>query len=250
MPLLSKNQLKLLAAYKQAKNCESDNCFVVEGEKMCAEALSSGFMVRVVCAKQEWLQRNAAKVKCVGEVYEVSAEQLERLSSQKSPNLVWMLLERPRSAVKDDREKLTLVLDHIQDPGNLGTIMRSADWYGVRHIVCSRDTVSCYNPKVVQSTMGAIFRTFVTYCDLDVYLRQAIEEGIPVYGAILGGRNVYQVRLQCPAVLVVGNESNGISAPVAAQLTEVLTIPNFGGTAESLNVAVATSILLSEFYRG
>jgi len=249
MPLLTKNQLKNLAAYKQSKHCEEENSFVVEGEKLSAEALASEFKVRVICAKQEWLQRNADKVRGADEVYEVNADQLERLSSLRSPNQVWMLLERPLVTSCTASDNLTLLLDHIQDPGNMGTIMRSADWYGVRQIVCSRDTVSCYNPKVVQATMGAIFRTQVTYCDLSEYIQITSKEGLPIYGATLGGSNLYQATLRRPALLVIGNESTGISASVASLLTEALTIPNIGGTAESLNAAVATSILLSEFYR-
>ncbi len=250
MPILSKNQLKNLAAYKLAKNCEAEKCFVAEGDKLCSEALVSGFAVRVVCAEQSWLQQHAVALRAVGEVYEVNNEQLERLSSQKTPNQVWMLLERPQVVGDIDKDCITLVLDHIQDPGNMGTIMRTADWFGVRHIVCSPDTVSCYNPKVVQSTMGAIFRTKVTYCDLEAYLRNAQTDGIPIYGATLGGSNLYQTALQRPALLVMGNESRGISSSVAALLTQSLTIPNIGATAESLNAAVATAILLSEFYHG
>lgn len=249
MPLLSKNQLKNLLSYKQSKVCDADSCFVVEGDKLCLEALTSGFTIRVVCAVSEWLQQHAASLRAVDEVYQVSDEQLSRLSSLKTPNQVWMLLQRRPYSAAAETAPLTLVLDRLQDPGNMGTILRTADWYGIRQIVCSLDTVSCYNPKVVQATMGAIFRTQVTYTDLVPYLDTARSQGLPVYGAVLGGTNLYQSTLQHPALLVIGNESRGISDAVAAHLTHTLTIPNLGGTAESLNASVAAAILISEFFR-
>ena len=131
----------------------------------------------------------------------------------------------------------------------MGTIMRTADWYGIRRIVCSRDTVSCYNPKVVQATMGAIFRMEVIYCDLAEWLGNAAKEGYATYGALLDGEPYQAAALQRPAVLVIGNEGKGISGEVAASVQHRLTIPNIGGTCESLNAAVATAILCSEFYR-
>ena len=149
-------------------------------------------------------------------------------------------------------DNLTLALDHLQDPGNLGTIIRTADWFGVRHIVCSHGTVSCFNPKVVQSTMGGIFRTRIDYTNLTDYLAAC---GKPVYGALLDGRDIWAADepLRLPsggAVLVVGNESRGLSAEVQSTVTHRVAIPNLGGTAESLNAAVACALLMAEFMRG
>ena len=131
----------------------------------------------------------------------------------------------------------------------MGTILRTADWYGIRQVVCSNDTVSCYNAKVVQASMGAIFRTAVHYCHLETYLHDCASRGYAVYGAMLDGEPLYSSRLLQPAVLVIGNEGRGVSEGVAASLTHRLTIPNIGGTCESLNAAVAAAILMSEFQR-
>ena len=278
---LSKNQLKCLAAYRQQKRCDEEGVFVVEGVKMCSEALQSGFAIRTVCGTADFLAAHGNKMGQCSEVYEVNAEQLERLSNQRTPNKVWMVVERRTengerrtendacvrglargterahapalkgspSNLEGERDGLVLALDGLQDPGNMGTIMRTADWYGIRRIVCSRDTVNCYNPKVVQATMGAIFRTEVIYCDLAEWLGNAAKEGYTTYGALLDGVPYQTAALQRPAVLVIGNEGKGISGKVAASVQHRLTIPNIGGTCESLNAAVATAILCSEFYR-
>lgn len=239
--MISKNKLKDLAAYRLQKRCDEEAVFVVEGTKMAAEAMASGFRVRTVCATAEWL---AARVDglVAGETFEVSDAELERLSGFKSPNQVWMLVER--EAVEAASGGVTLALDRIQDPGNLGTMLRTADWFGVRHVVCSPDTVSCYNPKVVQSTMGAIFRTQVDYTDLPQWLATC---GMPVYGASLQGKQLSALNPQpsTPRVLVIGNESRGISSEVMALVTHPVLIPNLGGTAESLNASVAAGILMN-----
>ena len=251
MNSLSKNQLKCLAAYRQQKRCDEEGVFVVEGVKMCSEALQSGFAICTVCGTADFLAAYGNKMAHCGEVYEVTSEQLERLSNQRTPNKVWMVVERKiqNSKFKIQNSNLLLALDGLQDPGNMGTIMRTADWYGIRRIVCSRDTVNCYNPKVVQATMGAIFRTEVIYCDLAEWLGNAAKEGYTTYGALLDGVPYQTAALQRPAVLVIGNEGKGISREVAASVQHRLTIPNIGGTCESLNAAVATAILCSEFYR-
>ena len=252
MSSLSKNQLKALAAYRMQKRCDEEGVFVVEGEKMCHEALASKHKILVICATADYLA-TMPNATVADDVYEVSSEQLERLSSLRTPNKVWMLVERKaengeRRTENGELGGLVLALDGLQDPGNMGTIMRTADWYGIRHIVCSRDTVSVYNPKVVQATMGAIFRTRVEYVDLAEWIDEANKKGFATYGAMLDGTDYRTATLQGPAVLVVGNEGRGISAPVAARLHQRLTIPNVGGTCESLNAAVATAILVSRFF--
>lgn len=241
--IISKSKLKELAAYRQQKRCDADGVFVVEGPKMCAEALASGYAVRAVCATADWLSAHAVALGAAA-AFEVSAADLERLSNFKTPNQVWMLVER-RSAIPPLQSPLTLALDRLQDPGNMGTIMRTADWFGVRRIVCSADTVSCFNPKVVQASMGAVFRTQVEYVDLPQWLAGC---GMPVYGASLQGRPLDRVALpDGRAVLLIGNESRGIGPEAMAQVSHPILIPNRGGTAESLNAAVAAGILLNAF---
>ena len=238
--MISKNRLKDLAAYRLQKRCDEEAVFVVEGPKMAAEAMASGFSIRVVCATAEWKVGNGNWE----EYYEVSEAELERLSNMKNPNQVWMLVDRPDNLAPDTQHStLTLALDRLQDPGNMGTIMRTADWFGVRHIVCSPDTVSCYNPKVIQASMGAIFRTRVDYVDLPQWLSSC---GMPVFGASLQGEPLDKHLTQNTqhSVLLIGNESRGISAEAMSTVTHPVLIPNIGGTAESLNAAVAAGILM------
>ena len=247
--MISKIKLKELAAYRLQKRCDEEAVFVVEGPKMAAEAIASGASIRTVCATREWMLANGEWRMASGEFYEVSQTELERLSGQKNPNQIWMLVERRMENGKQRAEdgKLVLALDHIQDPGNMGTLMRTADWFGVRHIVCSHDTVGCFNPKVVQATMGAIFRTWVEYVDLPQWLASC---GMPVYGASLHGEPLKaDNKLHRQGVLLIGNESRGISPEAMAAVTHPVLIPNLGGTAESLNASVAAGILIYELMR-
>ena len=245
--MISKNKLKELAAYRLQKRCDEEAVFVVEGPKMASEVLASGFTVRVVCATGEWWEGERLKVKgeMVGERYEVSELELERLSNFKTPNQVWMLVERQQNhPLPTTHYPLILALDRIQDPGNMGTMLRTADWFGIRHVVCSRDTVSCYNPKVVQASMGAVLRTRVDYVDLPEWLATC---GMPVFGASLQGDPLPTINYPLPTnkVLLIGNESRGISPEAMAQVTHPVLIPNLGGTAESLNASVAAGILMN-----
>lgn len=239
--MLSKAKLKELCAYRQQKRQDEDGVFVVEGPKMAAEALSSGFTIRTVCYTGDFGGTPSESA----ESYEVTPSELERLSLMRTPNQVWMLVERKTPEIQKESAPLILALDRIQDPGNMGTMMRTADWYGVRHIVCSRDTVSCYNPKVVQASMGAVFRTRVEYVDLPQWLASC---GMPVFGASLHGEPLSTASHQLPTkkALLIGNESRGISPEAMAQVTHPVLIPNLGGTAESLNAAVAAAILMDK----
>lgn len=253
--MISKTKLKELAVYKQQKRCDEDAVFVVEGVKMCDEILAAKVPIRTICATNLWLSEHDNLPESA-EVFEVDDVMLERISGMRTPNEVWMLLNRNILSSNQQfsnstiQRPLILALDHLQDPGNLGTIIRTADWFGVRHIVCSEGTVSCFNPKVVQSTMGGIFRTQIEYTDLPEYLSHC---GKPVYGALLDGENIWGGKgLQMPeegAVLVIGNESKGITPEVQACVTHRVLIPNLGGTAESLNASVACAILIAEMLK-
>lgn len=239
--MISKTQLKTLSSYKHQKFCDQDGLFVVEGVKMVDEVLTAKLTVRSLCATAEWMATHPT-----ANAIEVSEEELARLSGLKAPNQVWALCERNFTPHTEGSSPLILALDHLQDPGNLGTIIRTADWFGIRTIICSTDTVSCFNPKVVQSTMGGLFRTQIIYTDLEAWLRSCQR---PICGALLDGDNVYTTPLPQNAVLVIGNESKGISQPIRQLVTHKLLIPNIGGTCESLNAGIATGILVSEFAR-
>lgn len=250
--MISKTKLKELSVYKQQKRCDEDGVFVVEGVKMCDELLSAKVPVRTICATNLWLESHTLLPESA-EVFEVDGVSLERISGQKTPNEVWMLLDRNvlASQWSDSSCHITIVLDHLQDPGNLGTIIRTADWFGIRHVVCSEGTVSCFNPKVVQSTMGGLLRTRIEYTHIPSFLSSC---GKPVYGALLDGEDIWAAGkgMSVPdegAVLVIGNESKGITPEVQRCLTHRVLIPNLGGTAESLNASVACAILIAEMLR-
>jgi TrmH family RNA methyltransferase len=251
--MISKNKLKEYSQYKVAKFCDENGVFVVEGDKLAKEALASDYEIEAVCAIEAWFVENRTLIrKKVNpeNIYEVAQADLERISGMKSPNRVWMLVKRKEFQIVNASENnLTVVLDKIQDPGNMGTIVRICDWFGIRNIVCSPDTASIYNSKVVQATMGGVFRINMEYTNLDTFIEGCLEEKIPVFGAVLGGENVYTATLPNKAVLIIGNESKGISQNLIDKITNKIQIPNIGGTCESLNASVATGILCSEFAR-
>jgi TrmH family RNA methyltransferase len=235
--MISKNEIKEIRALGQKKFREERGLFVVEGEKLVEEALRSGFDV-------------VAHYR----VEDIGAETMGRISQLTHPSPALAVVRRPAPVEPViDPDELVLALDGVRDPGNLGTILRIADWFGIRQVLASPDTVECYNPKAVQATMGAIFRVRVHYCDLPAFLRCPVKPGMTnVYGTFLEGDNIYQAPLTRGGILVMGSEADGISPEVAATVDRKLFIPPFPAdahTSESLNVAVATAICCSEFRR-
>lgn len=225
---------------QQKKYRDKTGLFVAEGPKLISELLKEGLRLHSLFTSEEIIENTE---KTTG----ITERELQKISSLKTPNTSLALFEIPEQ--KPFLTKgLTLALDGIRDPGNLGTIIRLCDWFGIAQLVCSEDTADCYNPKVVQATMGSIARIPVSYVPLGKYLK---ESGFPVYGGCMDGDNVYEMRLQNNAVLVMGNESSGISEEIQALLNHRITIPRFGPLqkTESLNVSTATAILLSEFRR-
>lgn len=241
MEKISKNKIKFLRSLGVKKNRTKERLFIVEGEKIVKEVLqlSRQLVQEVYVEKGVYLD----ELTDFEAVFEIKSTEASQISTFKTPNKCLALLKFPE--IIPSNTNFTLVLDQVQDPGNLGTIIRLADWFGVDDIVCSTDTADCFNPKVIQATMGSIFRVNLTYTDLSDYLSN---ENRPIYGALLEGENVYQKKLNANAILVVGNEGNGISAEIQSLISDKIMIPRFG-KAESLNVANATGILLSEFFR-
>jgi TrmH family RNA methyltransferase len=236
--MLSKNEVKYIQSLFQKKTREEEGVFVVEGPKMAEELLASNYTVKKIYATDEWVK----PLLVFSEVVPVSEDELQRISGLQTANQVLVVAEQKKLQNKPGlKAAITLVLDNIQDPGNLGTIIRIADWFGVKQIVASIDTVELYNPKVIQSTMGSFVRVDVWYDDLTELLKDA---DVPVYGALLNGINVFEIGKLNEGLIVIGNESKGISEEVKKLITEPITIPKFGG-AESLNAAVATGIILS-----
>ena len=241
MQSLSKNKIKWIRSLQLKKNRDELGLFIVEGEKMVQEAIEN-FSQQIdflVVTKFSSIKTDDVSF----EMAIATDEELKSISTLKNPNKSLVVLKLP--AKRRIETSFRIALDGIQDPGNMGTILRLADWFNVKEIICSKETVDIYNPKVVQSSMGAIFRINVIYCDLADYLSKTKE---PIFGALLEGQNIYKKSVEPKGILVLGNEGNGISDKIIPLITEPITIPRFG-QAESLNVSVATGILLSEFFR-
>ena len=236
--MVSKNEVKYIQSLYQKKNRIEEQVFVAEGPKLVEELLQSRFAVQAVYATAAWLQANGP----LEMAREVSAAELARISNLQTPNQVLALVKQPPPQPPPPfAGRLTLALDGLQDPGNLGTIIRIADWFGITQVIAGDDTVDLYNPKVVQSTMGSIIRVQVWYQPLLPLLQQA---PVPVYGTLLNGRPVQQYAGLKEGLLVIGNESKGIREPLLPYIQHAVTIPRIGN-AESLNAAVATGIVLS-----
>ncbi|MDG1348429.1 MAG: RNA methyltransferase [Flavobacteriales bacterium] len=236
--MITKNQIKYIRGLALKKNRVKEQCFVVEGEKSVAELLRSSFQIIDLFATKQWIAENN-----YDNANEVSVTELARISNLKSANNV-LAVVKFNEEIKEKISGVTLVLDDINDPGNLGTIIRVCDWFGVEQIVCSKNTVDFYNPKVVQSTMGSLFRVSVLYTDLNKYLAKTTT---PIYGAFMDGENIKSSNTNENIHLVMGNEANGISKEVEKYISKKVAIKNIGGNTESLNVAMATAILLYEF---
>ena len=234
--MITKNQIKFIKSLSLKKNRIKEQLFIAEGEKIVSELLKSDFEIKNIYATKEWKVNN-------DNITQISNAELQRISNLKSPNKVLAIVNFNNHKIIE-HEGITLVLDEINDPGNLGTIVRICDWFGVKQIICSKNTVDIFNPKVVQSAMGSTFRVKVNYTDLVNYLSDITT---PIYGAFMDGKNLKEVKLPKSAHLVMGNEANGISAEINKLITDKVAIKNIGKSAESLNVAVATSILLHEF---
>lgn len=234
--MITKNQIKFIKSLSLKKNRIKEQLFVAEGEKIVSELLRSDFEIKNIYATKEWKVNN-------DNITQISNAELQRISNLKSPNKVLVVVQfKNHKIIKHDG--ITLVLDEINDPGNLGTIIRMCDWFGVKQIICSKNTVDIFNPKVVQSAMGSVFRVNVNYTDLENYLSDI---KTPIYGAFMHGKNLKELKIPKSAHLVMGNEANGISAEINKLITDKVAIKNIGKSAESLNVAVATSILLHVF---
>lgn len=250
--MISRARIKWIKSLEMRKYRLQHNAFVAEGPKLVGELLPYSTPLYVAATK-EWLNDNRHLLENVKEVDEVSHEELERASLLRTPQSVLAVMPIPQSSfdirLSDSGSDLMLALDGVQDPGNLGTILRIADWFGIHDILCSEGTADVYNPKCVQSCMGALARVKVHYCNLTKVLKEA---KMPVYGTFLDGTDIYQEELSRNGIIVMGNEGNGISSEVGKLVSRRLYIPNFPQgslTTESLNVAVATGIVCAEFRR-
>ena len=240
--MVSKKQFKLINSLKKKKYRLLNQLFFAEGIKVVEELIMSDLQPYLIFCTEDYINKLS-----INDLVIISEKELKSISEFSTPNKIFAIFKIPEFEITNVHG-ISLVLDSINDPGNLGAIIRLCDWYGVHEIICSKDTVDCYNSKVVQSSMGSISRVSILYADIENYLKN---EERPIYGAMLEGENIYQKKLPEKAVLILGNEANGISEKVQNLITSKITIPQFGELkkTESLNVATATAILLSEFHR-
>ena len=247
--MLSKALQKRISALENKKHRKESALFVAEGGKTVMDLISAGVKVDKLIATEEWLLQHRLQI----EATIVTDEEMRRASFQQNPQGVLAIFHQPEHEIdlSAPAKELCLALDNVQDPGNLGTIIRIADWFGIRNIFCSIGTADIYNPKTIQATMGAIGRVKVHYLDLPDYIA-SLQDKTPIYGTFLDGENMYKKELCNRGLIIMGNEGNGISKECGALVNERLYIPNYPvgcETSESLNVSVATAIICSEFRR-
>ncbi len=248
--MISKAQIKHVNSLKLLKFRKAATEFVVEGEKMVRELIMSNYQIKALYALAAWLEANHELLSAKNiNAEKVSPKELARISSFKNPNQVLATSEIPDQSIqKINFEDLVLILDNIQDPGNLGTIIRTAEWFGIKNIICSDDCVDLYNPKVIQATMGSFLRLNTHYTNLENFFKTEVPENLNIYGALLEGKNVYEQELTTKGILIIGNESKGISKEISKFVTHPIFIPAHAvSKAESLNASIAAAVLMSEF---
>ncbi len=238
METISKNKIKWIRSLKMKKNRDSLRLFIVEGEKMVLELIKE-WRTNIDC-----IVTTDQNFEYDGLCYFADDRRMKEISQLTTPNKLLAVVQKPLSSTIQFTDTI-LALDSIQDPGNMGTILRTADWFGIKHIICSKDSVDIYNAKVVQATMGSLFRVNVHSVDLKAFLEST---EVPIYGALLNGPPIYSENLNKESIIVMGNEGKGISDEILPLITHPIHIPKFGQS-ESLNVSIATGIILSEFAR-
>ena len=244
---MTKAEIQFVRSLADKRMRDSEGLFIAEGDKLVEEIIASGLNIRNLYTTNKGLGLRGATL--------IERSEMERISQLKSANTTLAVVEQPRYKLDEKalRDTLILALDGVQNPGNMGTIIRLADWFGIKDVLCSTECADCYNPKVVQATMGAILRVRVHYVDdLAKLLNRLNSSGMPIYGTLLDGQNIYTKQLSANGVIVMGNEGRGLSDACRASVSDRLFIPPYPidtPTSESLNVAMATGIVLAEFRR-
>ena len=241
--MVSKNQIKLITSLQQKKYRKQEQLFFVEGVKGVQELLDSNFeLYELFTTKPDFQAIEKSKI------YSISDAELKKISALTTPNSCLAVFKIPKP-IPFEQNGLILALEDVRDPGNLGTIIRLCDWFGIKTLFCTEETVDAYNPKVVQATMGSVSRVNVVYGDLGKFLA---ETKLPIFGTFMDGKNTYKESLPNEGIIVMGNEANGISKAIEKLVSKRIAIPRFSAlqATESLNVATATAIILSEFKRG
>ena len=247
---MTKNDVKELQSLKQSKGRKERGIFAVEGNKLVEELMNSQFRVNNVFATEQWVEKNPVLAKRIADYEIITSKQMEQVSNFVTPPGIFATAMMPKYKIepKDTENQLILLLDGINDPGNLGTIIRTADWFGIKNIVISEDTCDPWQPKVIQSTMGSILRTQIVETDVVKFLK---EVKTPVFGALMQGKNVYHTQIKCnQGVIIIGSESHGIRDNVMPFVSCPINIPKAEGSqTESLNASVAAGIIISEVFR-
>ena len=253
--MLSKNKIKFINSIKKKKYRDQYNSFFVEGEKLVDELIKSNFEITELFATNEWIEKNSESTFNQFNISQITNDELSKISALSTPNKVMAVTSMPEYTYNKNqiKESLSILLDDIKDPGNLGTIIRIADWFGIENIFCTPESVDLYNPKVVQATMGAIFRVKVHYVDFKNLLQDFKDiSNFNIYGTFLEGDNIYKENLPKNGFIIMGNESHGISDHWKPFINKKLFIPSYpmdAQTSESLNISIATAIVCSEFRR-
>lgn len=252
--MISKSQIQFIKSLTISKFRKTNKQFIAEGPKLIGELAKSSFKVEGIYALAKWIEGNRNMFSNETLISEVSEKELNRISGLKTPNQVLAIVHMEENFPPESKSlnELVLVLDDIRDPGNMGTIIRTADWFGIQQIICSTSCVDIYNPKVVQATMGSLFRAKVFYTSLKDYLKQLPKDQL-IYGTLLEGENIYETKLSKKGMIIIGNESHGISEDLITFITNKISIPNYSAKpwdkAESLNASIATAIVCAEFRR-
>ena len=253
--MISKSKIRFIRSLQNKKVRDEERLFVIEGDKLVREFLAARFPVRMLIAKPEFLSSLLPEmIQNINEIEAVSYEELKQMSTLKTPHNALAIVQIPESEmiVSEIIKQFCVALDFVQDPGNMGTIIRAAGWFGIKNIVCSFDCVDVYNSKVIQASMGALLHVNVFYLDLKKLFTSAAENSVAVFGTLLEGDSIYKHKLDSKGIILLGNESKGISDEFIPFITEKIRIPKYSNAKEgidSLNVGMAASVVFSEFLR-
>jgi RNA methyltransferase, TrmH family len=253
--MISKTRIRFITSLQNKKVRDAERLFVIEGDKLVKEFLIADVPVKMLLAKPEFIESLLPELTgSVNVIEDVSYNELKQISTLKTPHNALAVVHMPehKMLISEILNQFCVALDFVQDPGNMGTIIRAAGWFGIKNIVCSMDCVDVYNPKVIQSSMGAILHVNIFYSDLKVLFTSASQKAVPVFGTLLEGESIYSHKLDNKGIILLGNESKGISDELVPFITEKIRIPKFSTASEgidSLNVGMAASIVFSEFLR-
>lgn len=252
---LTKNYIKYISSLQQKKYRKQYNVFLAEGKKIVKDIQSTGFEINAIIATSKYLQSNADNLENIENIFEATPEQINKVSTLKTPQNAIAVVSIPNYEldVNEISSTLSILLDDVRDPGNLGTIIRIADWFGINNIVCSPKSVDVYNPKVVQASMGSLARVKIYYLDLVIFLQElSLSIDFPVYGTFPEGPSIYDEKLSEKGIIILGNESVGITPNLEPFINRKISIPSYPGTGDvvdSLNISTAAAIVCSEFRR-